>query len=242
MILEDGNSATIFRRKENTMSDCDESSLHTKVNNFKIWAKANYPEITEKSDNGEWCFCTEFDEMVSEALRFIENNFVNKSTEQIVNDLLYAIARDNECSTIITELEQYSEWFSLLCKCSLNTVYINAKWQFAEHLSNCKGDDNLKRLVFEFLDTGDEYTERLALKALADLYPEKAEKYAIDFWNRKKYDCDEYQKIMVLHVLYQIHSPQLHFYLKAAEQSNYNYLKSNAQEIRKKIESETTLI
>lgn len=223
------------------MLDCGKRKLHTKVNHFRNWANTNYPEITEKNDNGEWCFGAEFDEMISEAVSFIEENFAEKATQQIIDDLLYAIARDNECSIIMAELERHSEWFSLLCRCSLNTAYINAQWQFVEHLSNYQGDDNLRELVFEFLNTGDEYTERLALKTLADIYPEEAEKYAIDFWNRKKYDYDEYQKIMVLHVLYQIHSPQLQFYLEIAEQSHYKYLKSNAQEIIKKIKSETTL-
>ena len=41
---------------------------------------------------------------------------------------------------------------------------------------------------------------------------------------------------MVLHVLYQIHSPKLNDYLELAEQSNYKYLKINAQEIRKNIQ------
>ena len=220
------------------MLDCGEGKLHTKVNNFKRWAKANYPEVTEKNDNGEWCFCTEFYEMVSEAIRFMKKNSTEKATQQVIDDLLYAIARDNEDCTIIEELEQYSEWFALLCRCCLNTDYINAKWQFAEYLSGYKGDDDLQELIFEFLNAGDEYTERLALKTLADIHPEKAEKYAIDFWNRNKYADDEYQKIMVLHVLYQIHSPQLQHYLEMAKQSQYEHVKYNAQEIIKKIKSE----
>lgn len=219
------------------MFDCRESKLHTKVNHFRCWAKTKYPQITEENDNGEWCFCTEFEEMIAEAIAFIEENATEKATQENIDDLLYVIARDNECSTIMTALEQHSEWFSLLCRCSLDTDYINAKWQFVEHLSDYQGEDNLQELVFTFLDIGDEYTERLALKALADIYPEKAEKYAIDFWNRKKYD-DEYQKIMVLHVLYQIHSPKLQLYLEMAEQTNCKYLKLNAQEIRRNIQSE----
>ena len=103
------------------MLDCGEGKLHTKVNNFKRWAKANYPEVTEKNDNGEWCFCTEFYEMVSEAIRFMKKNSTEKATQQVIDDLLYAIARDNEDCTIIEELEQYSEWFALLCRCCLNT-------------------------------------------------------------------------------------------------------------------------
>ena len=43
---------------------------------------------------------------------------------------------------------------------------------------------------------------------------------------------------MVLHVLYQIHSPKLYHYLEIAEHSNYEYLKINAQEIREKMKTD----
>ena len=76
-----------------------ENELHLKVNAFKIWAKANYPEITEDNDNGEWCFGDEFDEMIACALNIIQKNPASSATEQIINDLLYAIARDNEWET-----------------------------------------------------------------------------------------------------------------------------------------------
>ncbi|MDE5738605.1 MAG: hypothetical protein K2H93_09605 [Oscillospiraceae bacterium] len=220
--------------------DYSENDLHIKINAFKLWAKLNYPEITEENDNGEWCCCHVYDKMISSVLNFIKNNSVKKATKQVIDDLLYAIARDNECSYIMTELEKYSEWFSLLCRQSLKTNYTNAKWQFAEHLSNYKGNDNLQELIYDFLVVEDEYTQRLALKSLAYIYPEQAEQYAITFWERKKFENgtfeDEYQKIMVLHVLYQIHSPKLNDYLELAEQSNYESLKINAQEIRKNIQ------
>ena len=31
-----------------------------------MWAKINHPEITEDNDNGEWCFCDEFEKMYDE--------------------------------------------------------------------------------------------------------------------------------------------------------------------------------
>ena len=215
-----------------------ENKLHTKVNIFKSWAKTYYPEITEENDNGEWCYCYEFKEMISSALNIIEKCSAASATEQMIDDLLYVIARDNECETIIDELTDHNEWFSLLCRCSLKTHYTNAKWQFAKNLSNYNGNDNIHELVYDFLAVEDEYTERLALEALADIYPEKAEAYAIDFWNRNKYENDEYQKIMALHVLYQIHSQKLCDYLEIAEHSEYEYLRMNAQEIRKKIKAD----
>ncbi len=82
----------------------------------------------------------------------------------------------------------------------------------------------------------------MALQSLAFIYPEQAEKYAIKFWNRNIYEYDEYQKIMVLHVLYQIKSVYLNNYLEIAEKSNYKYLKVNAEEIREKIEADNSKI
>ena len=229
---------TVFYLLVNVMLNEYENKLHIKVNAFKSWAKSYYPQITEENDNGEWCFCYEFHDMISSALNVIEKCHAASATEQMIDDLLYVIARDNECETIIDELTDHNEWFALLCRRSLETYYTNAKWQFVKNLCNYDGNDNIHELVYDFLTVEDEYTERLALKALADIYPEKAEEYAIDFWNRKKYKNDEYQKIMVLHVLYQIRSHKLNYYLEIAEHSNYEYLKMNAQEIREKMKAD----
>lgn len=218
------------------------SELHTKVQMFKIWAETNYPEKTEDNDNGEWCFCSEFDEMYSAAVDMIQKNPATVATDQIISDLLYAIARDNECESISQVLEHYNDWFSLLCQKCLQSPYTNAKWQLAIKLRNYSGNDDLKDLIFEFLSAGDEYTKRMALQSLAFIYPEQAEKYAIKFWNRNIYKYDEYQKIMVLHVLYQIKSSYLNDYLETAEKSDYEYLKMNAEEIRKKIEADNPKI
>lgn len=57
----------------------------------------------------------------------------------MIDDILFGIARYNECSHIVSELLKYSEWYSLLCKKSLTTDYINAKWQFAESLKDYNG-------------------------------------------------------------------------------------------------------
>ncbi len=128
---------------------------------------------------------------------------------------------------------------SVLCRKSFSTDYLNAKWQFAESLKDYKGQDNLHELIYEFLNIDDEYTERLALLSLAYIYPDKAEKYAIDFWHRDKYkDNDyenEYQKIMVLHVLHIIGSNKLKEYLDLADKSEYYYLKENSKKIREEL-------
>ena len=121
-----------------------EEKLHTKVMVFKSWAKRNYPTITEDTDNGEWCVCIEYDDMCSCFSDLIDKISAHEATEQMIDDLLYCIARDNEWGILIVELEEYAEWFSLLCRRCINTQYTNAKWQFVEHLRYYTGKDDLK--------------------------------------------------------------------------------------------------
>lgn len=215
-----------------------EKKLHKKVIKFKKRADKDYPDWNERNDNGEWEIgLDEFDEMCGTIFEIIDNIACTEASEQLIDDILFGIARDNECSRIVGRLIEYPEWYSLLCKKSLTTEYINAKWQFAESLKDYNGQDGLHEIIFEFLKVDDEYTERLALRSLAYIYPEQTEKYAIDFWWRDKYkDKDyetEYQKIMVLHVLHIIHSTELEKYLDLADKTSYRYLKENAKEIRK---------
>ena len=218
------------------MNESYDKKLHDSVCSFKNWAQINYPEWDEETDNGEWEIGSfEFQEMYSIILKIIEDTSPHDATGQMIDDILFGIARDNECSRIVNVLLDYPEWYSVLCRQCLETNYINAKWQFAENLKDYTGNDGLQEIIFKFLDTGDEYTERLALMSLAHIYPDESEKYVVDFWERNKFENDEYQKIMVLHVLYTIQSSQLEHYLNVAAHSKYHWLKENAKEIRRKM-------
>ncbi len=205
------------------------------VKKFKRWASENFPDVTEENDNGEWVFCDEFDEMIKFSLKFLENVNAENTTPETIDNLLFCIARDSECSNLITHLEHYDKWFSLLCRASFKTNYINAKWQFAEHLPNYRGNDNLQEVVFDFLEVNDEYTQRMALQSLAILYPKKAENYAIKHWEKaKEFDkIEEYHKMMALDVLYKIQSSKLKQYLALAQKSKYQYLKLYADKLIK---------
>lgn len=211
-----------------------ELELHRSVEKFKNYQKKIFPAMTEDNDNGEWVFGFEFEHMRNAYLRVINNISTTQATEALIDDLLYSIARDNECSSLMADTLNRSEWFSLLCKSCLQTKYTNAKWQFAEHLHKYVDRNEIRDLIFSFLETGDEYTERMALQSLSEIYPEHIERYAVSFWDRKKYDADEYQKIMVLCVLDKVKSPLLEQYLSLADKSKYKYLKENAAKIRNK--------
>ena len=209
--------------------------LYREMRFFKIWAAKKYPERDEKNDNGEWEIDNiHFDKMYDAAVKVISENNSNAANAKLIDALLYAVARDNEAERLADLLVEHGDWFRLLSRESLGSKYINAQWQFAKRLAECKESD--KDLIYVFIESDDEYTSRMSLGSMAGIDPVKAEEYAVRFWERGKYEPgtyeDEYQKIMVLHVLYKIASPKLEKYLNEALRSDYKWLRENAETIR----------
>ena len=203
--------------------------LHISVETFKAFQKSNYPQVTEENDNGEWEIgLTQWEEMNSVYLKMIKNGKPEAMTDELLDDMLYVIARDNECCDLLTETLNYPDWLELLCIRSIHTNYQNAKWQFAQQLGEYRGESDITELLFCFIESGDEYTERMALWSMCQHFPKQAEEYAVKFWERNIYSADEYQKLMALDVLYQINSPLLQEYIARASQTEYNYLKKRA--------------
>lgn len=215
----------------------DIQSLNKYIKAFQKYQKRYYPHITEENDNGEWEIgIDQWDRMCSAYLKIIENYNAECATEPLVNDMLYVIARDSECSHLLVETLKYPDWFEVLCRHSVKTDYYNARWQFAEQLGKYQGKSNIKNLLFQFIESGDEYTERMALHSLCEHFPERVEEYAVKFWERNIYKEDEYQKIMALYALHKIQSPLLNEYILKSYETDYGYLKGWAEEYAKEAE------
>ena len=208
--------------------------LYREIKAFTLWANNSFPEWDEEHDNGEWEIGVDnhFDEMVSAAAKVITNISFEDADEFLIDAMLFAVARDNECEILADELLKHEGWFTHLAKRSLNSKYINAEWQFAKRVGKIEG---CRKLIYDFIESEHEYISRMALQTMADIDPEKAEEYAILFWNRGKYPQgsyeDEYQKIMALHVLHIIGSKMLKEYLNKELLTSYEYLMENAERI-----------
>jgi hypothetical protein len=108
----------------------------------------------------------------------------------------------------------------------------NDKWQLAVQLNRLTD----KHLAITLLDTlvkdEEEYVNRRALMALAELQSDRVEGYAEEFWNRNKYGyIDEYQKMAVLYALKTINSKLLDSYIRKAREDGREYLVNSANEI-----------
>lgn len=76
-----------------------EKRLHKSIIKFKKRADIVHPQWSEMHDNGEWEIgLYEFDEMC---------NIIFEASEQMLDDILFGIARDNECSRITGDFLWY---------------------------------------------------------------------------------------------------------------------------------------
>lgn len=96
------------------MSADYERKLHRAVAQFVKEADKKYPNWSERNDNGEWEIgLDKFDDMYKVILEIIEYTSCDEATEQMLDDILFGIARDNECSRIIEVLLKYPDWYAL---------------------------------------------------------------------------------------------------------------------------------
>ena len=87
------------------MSADYERKLHRAVAQFVKEADKKYPNWSERNDNGEWGIgLDKFDDMYKVILEIIEYTSCDEATEQMLDDILFGIARDNEINTYISVL------------------------------------------------------------------------------------------------------------------------------------------
>ena len=210
-------------------------NLIKEINKFRNYANKN------KSNYGEWeMYYNNWDNIYTSFINVLKNE---EPTKKYVYDMIYIIARDNECEYIIEELTEYKYWFELLCKYSLKTNEYNAKWQFAHYLSeyvekyNC--NEFAKESIIKFLEDKNEYVSRRALLVLHKILPEKIENYANIFWySNINNELKQYQIMAILEALYNIKSPIIFEYIEKAKKidiENKDYLIKYITKIENKL-------
>lgn len=136
---------------------------------FKVWASS----ISQK--NGEWeteyiqweeIYKTTSDLFVDEQELISEMN-INK---QFRGNLLFILARDNECENILQLLILHSRILLSLADFSIHYSDMDARWQIAYGLGEINIEiDEQKRLLGQFLNDPNEYVKKRAEYAFQKL-------------------------------------------------------------------------
>ena len=201
---------------------------------FHQWQEITYPGKTTEEIGGVWeVDYPAWNDIFDAFCHVLTDLEAGQAEEQLLAEMLYLIARDNEGEGLIQRTTQHPAWFEVLCRCVVKSSEPEAKWQFAAYLLECPCSQEVKDLILDFAKDSHEYVNRRALLAMPALRPDCVEQFAPLFWERNCYSLElqEYQRIAVLVSLDAIHSGLLPQYLEQAKQDGRRYLLEHAERI-----------
>lgn len=191
---------------------------------LRMWAEA--------ADRGspEWETTYEaWPELTRAYIDVLDRCSPNDWDQELVDLLLYALARDNEAEVLKDELVARPDHLLALARAASPGGEADARWQIADALGQTAASDaDVEPLLEGFLQDPDEYVSRRALSALARRGASQFDDWAIRAW-----DTDhEYQRMAALDGLAARSSPLLGRYLDLAEADGREYLVGLAKSIR----------
>ena len=201
-------------------------SLSLEVQNFKTWADG-YPVQTRSA---EWeCHYENWGRLHAAVLNFVEATPPANWSATDVDNLLYAIARDNELEYLVEQIAKTPDLLLQLSLLSVQSSESAAKWQLASWLAKLDAQHpRAEAILLVLVDDKNEYVSRRALLALGDLQSVKTEALAERAWNTGQ----EYQRIAALWALKSVSSLKLDTYIAEAMEDGRKYLVHNAIQVR----------
>lgn len=203
---------------------------------FHQWQETTYPEKTAGEIGGEWeVDYPDWNDIFDAFCQVLTDTEAEQAEKQLLTEMLYLIARDNEGESLIQRTVQHPAWFEVLCRHAVRSSEPEAKWQFAAYLPECPCSQEVKDMIVDFAKAPHEYVSRRALLAMPVLRSDCVEQFAPLFWKRNCYppELQEYQRIAVLVSLDAIHSSLLPPYLEQARQDGRKYLLEHAERIER---------
>jgi hypothetical protein len=199
------------------------TDLANQIARFKEWAPFH------EGTYGEWeCDYQYWDELWAAAEESMKCFAHEPPDIRTSNDLLYAIARDNEIERLRDELAKYPELLRHLSRFGVDSPEWAAKWQLVVSVADVQLPDAAE-LIRPYLADSNEYVRRRSLLAIAPFSPVEAEEIA-KAWMDEDY---EYSRIAGLHVLDMVNSDLLPFYLERHATDLSQYVRSNVDGIRR---------
>jgi len=218
------------------------NEIFNEIEKFNNWAQA-YSDIPQDERGGEWeidysnwpIIWTEFE-------NFLRENHYSKWTYEQLDSILYIIARDNDCNSIIELISENSETLEFIAEKGLHFKSNDAKWQIVEILYKLSNKLKAEQLLELYLEQNIEYVSRIAIKTLGRLKSNLTEKYCEKAWEWNENDpMSEYQKMMALTVLFEYESQLTLKYIDLAKEDGREYLVKQALNIEKEIKAGNTI-
>jgi HEAT repeat protein len=190
-------------------------ALRAAVQRFKSWAE-RYP-----TKHGEWEYYEDWAEIETAFEACLDAWSPQDWTDEIVNLMLFSIARSSETERLINQLRTRPEQLLALARAGLHSEDPDARWQLAHAVGKWIPEaKEAEPLLERFFDDRDEYVSRRALIALGDRGSIRAEALALRAWETGH----EYQRMAALGALRSINSAAFGRHLALALEDGREYL------------------
>lgn len=194
--------------------------LEEQLQRFRLWANTRGPEDARY---GEWeCDYPHWPELYSAVSAALAQPLFDSD----VDNLVFALARDNECEVILDLLVSSTTTLRVATR-ALQSSDAEARWQAAVALGRTAHPDGLPLLRL-FLSDSDEYVRRRALFEVAHLDPPFAETTAQQWLTAEP----EYSRMAALVVLQIVGSRHLEGALAALENDPSEVVRNRVEGIR----------
>lgn len=148
--------------------------------------------------------------------------------QDLVDQLLYTLARDNECEVLKDELILRPVHLIALAEASTSSCEPDAKWQIADALGRIGSEHHVEPIIEHLIRDADEYVSRRALAALT-----RRGGANLDFWAVRAWETGhEYQRMVALEAFAESGSELLATYLDQAQADGRQYLVGLANDLR----------
>lgn len=186
------------------------------VAKFRTWAEPRMQPGYHRT--GEWeCAYQQWREIYEAWQELLKHCPVEAWSPAVMNEALYAIARDNDIQELAKTLTASSTASLLyLTEVAMMVGEGETKWQLAHELSTVSSAEMVlvEPLLARLVVDADEYVRRQALWSLALIGSTLVERFALREWATS--DSEPWTRINVLDVLAQIESPTLSVFRRAA--------------------------
>lgn len=207
--------------------------LINQVQRFKQWAS----KYSSNERYGEWeCNYPNWIDLYRSVREFIATYpSIDEWPPELLDLVLYALARDNECQHIANQLcEDYPAALIQLAKLSIKLGESDAKWQLAQELGKLPSNkEKTETILIGLAHDSDEYVRRQALMSLAKIQSEFTESLVMKSWYQPNAN-QEWSRMAALWCLNKIDSPHFEELRLKAELDSRSYLSEYAKKARQK--------
>lgn len=153
-------------------------NIRYELDRFWNWASMTAIDYSRNKPGGEWETNYPYWDLIYEGVKIEIEKIKGKKDSYPLDDILEAMAIDNECEIVMELIEDNLEISNMIVEKGHTFYQPETRWQIAELLKRIGGEYARNILIKMITKDKDKYVRKRALLSLNEVSKEDAKKYA----------------------------------------------------------------